>query len=244
MIVMPRFYISEPPLTDMLYPLPAQAAHHAMRVLRMARGDDLVLFDGSGREWRATVARIDKREVVVSVTACCAVSRESPLSIVLVQGISSGERMDYTLQKAVELGVTRIQPVACGRSVVKLVGERAEKRREHWQNLVAAACEQCGRNIVPEVAPVMGLKSWLSLPSGPRSGIIFAPAATETLHTLTKPQTEIAILAGPEGGFTDDEYRQAADAGFVAVRLGPRILRTETAALAALGAMQVLWGDI
>lgn len=244
MIVMPRFYISEPPLTNTLYALPTQAAHHAARVLRMAAGDDLVLFDGSGREWHATVARLDRREVVVSVKECCAVSRESPLAIVLAQGISSGERMDYSLQKAVELGVTRIQPIACARSVVKLAGERADKRREHWQNLVAAACEQCGRNVVPEVAPVLGLQSWLSLPSAPRLGIIFAPAATETLHTLAKPQADIAILAGPEGGFTADEYRQATSAGFIAVRLGPRILRTETAALAALSAMQVLWGDL
>lgn len=241
---MQRFYISEPPVTDMLYSLPAQAAHHAVRVLRMVPGDDLVMFDGSGREWAATVARIDRREVTVKVNGVGAISRESPLSIVLAQGISSGERMDYTLQKAVELGVTRIQPIACGRSVVKLAGERAGKRREHWQNLVTAACEQCGRNIVPEVAPILDLPSWLKLPSHPRSGIIFAPAATETLHSLTKPQTEIAILAGPEGGFAADEYRQAADAGFVAVRLGPRILRTETAALAALSAMQVLWGDM
>lgn len=240
---MPRFYISDTPLTDAPYTLPAAAAHHAVRVLRLIAGDSLVLFNGSGREWSAMVAQVDKREVVVRVGEGRLVSRESPLAIVLVQGISSGERMDFTLQKAVEMGVTRIQPIACARSVVKLAGERADKRREHWQNLVAAACEQCGRNVVPEVAAVQSLSGWLMQPSAPQLGIIFAPAATETLHTLTKPQTGIAILAGPEGGFTADEYQAAAQAGYIPVRLGPRILRTETAALAALSAMQALWGD-
>lgn len=241
---MPRFYILKAPVTDTLYVLPAQAAHHAARVLRMAAGEELVLFDGSGREWRATVARIDKREVVVNVGESSAISRESPLSIVLAQGISSGERMDFTLQKAVELGVTRIQPIACARSVVKLAGERADKRREHWQNLVVAACEQCGRNVVPEVAPVQSLLVWLGSLSTLRSGIILDPAAEGTLHTLPPPQTDMAILAGPEGGFTAEEYQRAASAGFVSIRLGPRILRTETAALAALSAIQVLWGDL
>lgn len=244
MIDMPRFYISGTPVANALYPLPEAAAHHAGRVLRMTVGDPLVLFDGSGREWPGIIAHIGKREVLVSVQESRAISCESPLSIVLAQGISSGERMDFTMQKAVELGVARIQPIACARSVVKLAGERADKRRAHWQNLVAAACEQCGRNIVPEVAPVLSLQSWLSHPSAPRLGLIFAPAATETLHTLPRPQTGIAILAGPEGGFEADEYQAAESAGFIAIRLGPRILRTETAALAALSAMQALWGDM
>ncbi|MHB1678583.1 MAG: 16S rRNA (uracil(1498)-N(3))-methyltransferase [Sulfuriferula sp.] len=240
---MPRFYIPDTPLTAALYTLPAAAAHHAARVLRLMAGDDLVLFNGSGMEWPATIAQIDKREVIVRVGEGRLINRESPLAIVLVQGISSGERMDFTLQKAVELGVTRIQPIACARSVVKLAGERADKRREHWQNLVAAACEQCGRNRVPEVAAIQSLPAWLMQPAAPRLGIIFAPEATETLHTLAQPETDIAILAGPEGGFTADEYLAAAQAGYIPVRLGPRILRTETAALAALSAMQALWGD-
>lgn len=241
---MPRFYISAAPNIALPYVLPAAAAHHAARVLRLATGDEIILFDGSGREWPAIIESIDRREVVVRATPARMVDRESPLSIILAQGISSGERMDYTLQKAVELGVTRILPIACARSVVRLAGERADKRREHWQNLVVAACEQCGRNIVPEVAAIQTLAAWLAEPSEPRLGIVFAPGAADTLHTLAKPETQIAILAGPEGGFTPDEYQAATDAGFIPVRVGPRILRTETAALAALSAMQTLWGDL
>lgn len=240
---MPRFYIADPLIPAALYSLPVTAAHHAARVLRLAVGDEVVLFNGSGNEWPATIQYIDKREVVVTVGETRMINRESPLTIILVQGISSGERMDYTLQKAVELGVTQIQPVACVRSVVKLTGERADKRREHWQNLVVAACEQCGRNVVPAVAAVQPLATWLAQPVAPRHGILFSPAAVDTLHSLARPQTDITILAGPEGGFSADEYRAALQAGFTPVRLGPRVLRTETAALAALSAMQVLWGD-
>ena len=240
---MPRFYISDPLVSAALYPLPTAAAHHAARVLRLTVGDVVVLFDGSGNEWSATIAHIDKRAVIVMVGALSSVNRESPLSVILVQGISSGERMDYTLQKAVELGVTLIQPVACARSVVKLTGERADKRREHWQNLVVAACEQCGRNVVPEVSAVQTFTAWLAQPATPRQGILFAPDAISTLRDLAKPQTDIALLAGPEGGFSPAEYQAALQAGFIPVRLGPRVLRTETAALAALSAIQMLWGD-
>lgn len=202
-----------------------------------------MLFDGSGSEWLATIQAVDKRDVEVLVNECRAISRESPLSVTLIQGISSGDRMDYTLQKAVELGVTHIQPVACARSVVKLQGERADKRRNHWQNLVIAACEQCGRNVVPAVAEVENLNHWLARPDSVPLRIMFAPEAATTLHTLTAPQTSVQILAGPEGGFSKDEFNLAKSAGFIPVSLGPRILRTETAALAALSAMQTLWGD-
>lgn len=202
-----------------------------------------MLFDGSGSEWLATIQAIDKRNVEVLVNKCLAISRESPLAVTLVQGISSGDRMDYTLQKAVELGVTSIQPVACARSVVKLQGERADKRRSHWQNLVIAACEQCGRNVVPAVAEVESLNHWLARADSAPLRIMFAPNADTTLHTLTPPQTAVQILAGPEGGFNTDEFNLAKSAGFIPVSLGPRILRTETAALAALSAMQALWGD-
>ena len=240
---MPRFYISEPLVSAALYHLPTAAAHHAARVLRLTAGDGVVLFDGSGNEWSATIEHIDKRAVVVLVGAISSINRESPLSVTLVQGISSGERMDYTLQKAVELGVTLIQPVACARSVVKLAGERAGKRREHWQNLVVAACEQCGRNVVPEVAAVQTFAAWLAQPAAPRQGILFAPDAVSTLRDFAKPQADISLLAGPEGGFSPGEYQLALQAGFIPVRLGPRVLRTETAALAALSAIQMLWGD-
>jgi 16S rRNA (uracil1498-N3)-methyltransferase len=240
---MPRFYIAHTPIINTRMNLPDTAAHHAARVLRLNAGDVVVLFDGSGGEWVSTISRIDKRDVEVEVTAHLAISRESPLTVTLVQGISSGDRMDYTLQKAVELGVSRIQPLACARSVVKLTGERADKRRGHWQNLVIAACEQCGRNVVPEVAAVDTLQGWLANSPAQPLRIMFSPDADASLHTLAKPETGLEILAGPEGGFSPDEYRAALAAGFVPVRLGPRVLRTETAAVAALSAMQVLWGD-
>ena len=240
---MPRFYIPQAPLTHMPMKLPEAAAHHAARVLRLGVGDAVALFDGSGCEWVATIQHIDKRDVEVMVAQRVEISRESPVAVTLVQGISSGDRMDYTLQKAVELGVARIQPLACARSVVKLVGERADKRRSHWQNLVIAACEQCGRNVVPEVAAVDSLSGWLAQPSAQSLRIMFAPDAAATLHTLTKPEASVEILAGPEGGFSPDEHQLAIAAGFIPVRLGPRVLRTETAAVAALSAMQMLWGD-
>ena len=240
---MPRFYLPYAPLPHTLLKLPETAAHHAVRVLRLSAGDNIVLFDGSGSEWVANIQYIDKRDVEVLVNESMAVCRESPLTVTLIQGISSGDRMDYTVEKAVELGVTIIQPVACARSVVKLMGERADKRRNHWQNLVIAACEQCGRNIIPQVAPIDTLPHWLAQSSSQSLRILFTPDAPITLQALPRPQTRVEILAGPEGGFDQTEFQTALAAGFTPVRLGPRILRTETAAIAALGAMQVLWGD-
>jgi RNA methyltransferase, RsmE family len=177
--------------------------------------------------------------------------RESPLQVTLAQAISSGDRMDFTLQKAVELGVNTIQPIASERSVVKLSGERAEKRREHWQNVVTSACEQCGRTTVPAVLPSLSLPDWLGYPSpqpSPARGeghlrLMLAPTASHTLHDLPKPAGEICLLIGCEGGFSPQEQQIAASCGFQAIRLGARILRTETAALATLAAMQALWGD-
>ena len=169
--------------------------------------------------------------------------RRSPrLQVMLAQGISSGERMDYTLQKAVELGVTAIQPIAAKRSVVKLAGERIERRVAHWQGVVASACEQCGRNQVPGVAPPLPLANWLGTS---RSGrlLFLSPLAEARLADLPAPDGTDCLVAGPEGGFEADEIAALHAAGAIPVRLGPRVLRTETAALAALAAMQTLWGD-
>lgn len=240
---MPRFYLPCAITPDTPITLPEASAHHAARVLRLAVGDAVTLFNGAGGEWSGRIHRIGKREVVVHVLAWHDIARETPLQITLAQGISSGERMDYTLQKAVELGVTAIQPIACARSVVRLAGERADKRRSHWQNLVIAACEQCGRNRVPEVAAIMPLADWLARPATAATRLMLAADAQHTLHILSRPSGPVVILAGPEGGLAPDEYAAAQSAGFMPVRLGPRILRTETAALAALAAMQTLWGD-
>lgn len=241
---MQRFFVSRLPEMAGPVELPADAAHHAMRVLRLSVGDRIVLFDGSGREWPAVISAISRHEVQVICETPVEVSRESPLRITLWQGISSGDRMDYTLQKAVELGVARIVPLACQRSVVKLAGERADKRRQHWQQLVVAACEQCGRNQVPEVGAVAGLEAILPVPAD-SLGLWMDPRAAQGLRELSVPLAgEIILLAGPEGGFSPEEENLVRAAGFLAMRLGPRVLRTETAAVAALSALQVLWGDL
>ena len=241
---MPRFYLPDPLHADTIISLHEASAHHAARVLRLSIGDAVTLFDGSGAEWSASISHIDRRAVEVHVHHAVPVERESPLRITLAQGISSGERMDYTLQKAVELGITAIQPIACARSVVKLAGERADKRRSHWQNLVIAACEQCGRNRIPAVAAIAPLTSWLAQPDSTATRLMFAPEADHTLHNLPRPAGPVIMLAGPEGGFAPHEYTAALAAGFIPIRLGPRVLRTETAALAALAALQTLWGDL
>lgn len=240
---LPRFYCPPPLALGGRVPLPADAAHHAIRVLRMKEGDALALFDGAGNEFMAKVLRIDKHSLTAVIEAERDNDRESPLRIVLAQGISSGDRMDYTLQKAVELGVAEILPIATERSVVKLSGERAAKRIAHWQSVVVSACEQCGRSVVPEVHGVNGFVDWLAAEAGDACRIVLVPEAEQRLADLPRPPGRIVLLAGPEGGLTDHELSTAQVRGFTQVRLGPRILRTETAALAAMSAMQTLWGD-
>lgn len=223
-----------------------EQAHHVARVLRLTAGDPVTLFDGRGVEYSAIIARVAKSGVTLTVGEPQQVNRESPLAITLAQAMSSGERMDYTVQKAVELGVAYIRPLASERSVVRLDAERAQKRVAHWQAVVIAACEQCGRNSVPQVLPVMGFTGWLAdATQQERTAwrFLLSPSATVTLHELARPSGVVTLLAGPEGGLSPQEQRAALAAGFTAVRLGPRVLRTETAALAALAAMQALWGD-
>lgn len=221
-------------------------AHHVVRVLRLETGDAVVLFDGRGVERDAVIARVAKSSVTLHVGGPRAVDRESPLAVVLAQGMSSGERMDYTVQKAVELGAACIQPLVTSRSVVRLDAARALKRVAHWQAVVIAACEQSGRNSVPQVLPVMGLTDWLAH-VGAREAttlrLVLSPAAPITLRDLARPAARVTLLAGPEGGLSPQEQQDAQTMGFTPLRLGPRVLRTETAALAALSAMQTLWGD-
>jgi 16S rRNA (uracil1498-N3)-methyltransferase len=219
------------------------AAHHLTRVLRLAHGDSVIVFDGRGHEYPAVIERIGKSAVTLRVGDPEWVDRESPLAITLAQGISSGERMDFTVQKAVELGIAAIQPLATERSVVKLGGERAVKRVEHWRGIAIAACEQSGRNVVPEVYPVMSLTAWLAQVPRGALRLTLSPGAASTLRELPRPAGAIVLLVGPEGGLSPREQDDAKAAGFSALRLGPRVLRTETAALAALAAMQATWGD-
>jgi 16S rRNA (uracil1498-N3)-methyltransferase len=240
----PRFFFPDRLSPGASCMLPDQAAHHAMRVLRMRRGDTVVLFNGDGREWEATIADMRKSGVSVKIGAARARDVETPLPIALAQSISSRERMDLTLQKATELGVAQIFPLATKRSVVRLSDERAERRVAHWQHVVAAACEQCGRNRLPEIHPPEPFPDWLSRLPAQEGGLrlVLSPAAAQGLADLPPPPS-VLLLVGPEGGLTPDEVDLALQFGFASVRLGPRILRTETAALAAISAMQALWGD-
>jgi len=238
----PRFYLDQPLAPGARFSLPAGPARHAARALRLAVDDAITLFNGRGGEYAARIERIHKDEVAVSVTGFADIERESRLRVMLAQGISSGERMDYTLQKAIELGVAAIQPIAAKRSVVKLTGERVDKRIAHWQGVVASACEQCGRNQVPTVAAPLTLANWLGEQRAGRL-LFLSPLAETRLADLTAPTAMDCLVAGPEGGFEADEIAALHAAGAIPVRLGPRVLRTETAALAALAAMQTLWGD-
>lgn len=239
---MPRFYVDLPLSPGAKIELPPVPAHHASRVLRLVKGNEVVLFNGRGGEYPAVLEWVDKDMVTARCREWRDVERESSLDIRLAQGISSGERMDYTLQKAVELGVTAIQPLAMRRSVVKLSSERAEKRVSHWQGIVMSACEQCGRNHLPVVAPPLDIPQWLATaPQGLK--LFLSPDADLPMKQLPQPSGPVWLMAGPEGGFEPEESVLIRDFGFTPVRLGPRILRTETAALAAVAAMQVLWGD-
>lgn len=220
------------------------AAIHVSRVLRLQMGDALTLFNGDGRDYQCQLQLVAKNSVAALVQASQPVNNESPLNIHLMQGISAGDRMDITLQKAVELGVKHIVPIKTTRSVVKLSAERAQKRLTHWQHIIIAACEQCGRAVIPSIAEPVTLADWLH--ANPINGdlrLTLEPSATQRLASISKPATNIHLLIGAEGGFTPAELGAASAAGFTGVTLGPRILRTETAALAAVAAIHALWGD-
>lgn len=213
-------------------------------MLRLKPGDPVTAFNGHGSEYDAVVASTAGSGIGLEIGVRRDVNRESPLAITLAQGVSSGDRMDYTVQKAVELGVTAIQPLATARSVVRLDAERRKKRVAHWQAVAVAACEQCGRNRVPPVRDVLRLVDWLGSP-GTTDGAawILLPAATTRPGDLEKPAGPVTLLVGPEGGFDPTEEREALSAGFRPIAFGPRVLRTETAGVAGIAALQALWGD-
>ena len=242
-----RFYLDVELREGARLELPAEAAHHAARVLRLRAGDEIALFDGRGGEYPARIEAIERSRVAVSVGARCAVERESPLEVTLVQGISSGERMDVTVQKAVELGVHAIQPVLAEKSVVKLDAERADAKREHWRRIAISACEQCGRNRIPEVRTVRGLPEYCRGArdaDGAALRLLLSPQDGARLRdALARREDGIVLAVGPEAGFSAGEEALLVAAGFNAVRLGPRVLRTETAASAALAALNALAGD-
>jgi 16S rRNA (uracil1498-N3)-methyltransferase len=239
---LPRFYCREALSPGAHIDLPEPVARHAVRVLRLPPGAAIVLFDGRGGEYEARLERIERERVVVALGAWRDVERESPLAVTLIQAVQAGEKMDFTVQKAVELGVAQIVPVDSRRSVTRLAGERAARRVAHWQGVAAAACEQCGRNQVPLVASLEKLENWLARPAPGGLRLILAPDAPQALVDLP-PARAVQLLIGAEGGLDPQEIIAAQQAGFTAVRLGPRVLRTETAGLAALAALQALWGD-
>jgi 16S rRNA (uracil1498-N3)-methyltransferase len=240
----PRFFVSLPLAPRMIgetIGLPEAAAHHAIRVVRLAVGDALTLFAGAGGEYAATIARIDKRGAAVRIDGYAPVERESALRITLAQAITANDAMDYALRKATELGVAEIAPLISARSAPLPAGDRGDKRHAHWRQVAIAACEQCGRNRVPEVRAPQALAEWLRGWRG--GGVVFVPGAGRGLAALPAPAAPFALLIGPEGGLAADEIGGALRAGFTAVQLGPRVLRAETAAVAALAAVHALWGD-
>ena len=240
----PRIYLPVPLQPDSEVALDARAVGHVVRVLRLRVGDAVWLFNGDGKDYAAELIDVRKDHAHCRVGAAQVRATESPLSVELAQGISRGERMDFTLQKAVELGVQRIVPLATERSQVRLSGEREEKRLQHWQGIILHACEQSGRSRIPELGAVQRLDQWLTTRPRIGRGLFLDPEGDVSVSGLNAPIEALSLLVGPEGGLSPTERELAVSAGFQRLRLGPRILRTETAALTALAALQGIWGDL
>jgi 16S rRNA (uracil1498-N3)-methyltransferase len=240
----PRFYCPPPLPLSTNYELPSEAAHHASRVLRLHAGDAVQIFDGLGNALDATINSIQGKQVVLGNLQSFLDQHKPGLHIVLAQAMCSSEKMDWVVQKATELGTAEIVPVQTQRSVARLSGARADKRTEHWRNVAVSACEQCGRNTLPQLHTPQELDAWLGeMRHTPGSKFILLPDGASNLQSQPRPTGRATLLIGPEGGFTADEANLARQAGFVPVLLGPRVLRTETAAIAGIAALQTLWGD-
>ncbi|MCK0104918.1 16S rRNA (uracil(1498)-N(3))-methyltransferase [Marinobacter sp. S0848L] len=239
----PRIFTDSPLNVGSQCELDENAANHVGRVLRMQGGQELRLFNNDGCDYRATIIQASKKNVTVEVSGQEDNSTESPLKIILGQTLSKGDRMDYAVQKAVEMGVTTIVPLSTQRSDVKLKGDREEKRLRHWQQVAISAAEQCGRAKVPDILPVMSVQEWLEYSQSCDLRLVLHHRTEQSLNTLDKP-ANVALMIGPEGGLTADEIAQAERNGFLPVALGPRVLRTETAPVAAMALCQWLWGDI
>ncbi|MDQ2076568.1 16S rRNA (uracil(1498)-N(3))-methyltransferase [Marinimicrobium sp. ABcell2] len=237
----PRIYTEQPLAQGLSLELEEGPSRHIGRVLRMQPGRELTLFNGTGGEFQARVKQVEKRSVTVQVEAYTPDNRESPLSLELAIGLSRGERMDWVLQKATELGVTRIKPLLTERTEVKLSGERLEKKFNHWRQIIISACEQCQRNLVPELAPPQKLEEWLSSNRNALS-LVLHHRDSRGLPEGQAPES-VALLVGPEGGLSEPEIAQAREAGCAPLTLGPRVLRTETAPVAAISLVQYRWGD-
>ena len=246
---MPRFYHLPPLPPSDSFELPPDAAHHAVRVLRLREGDPIQVFDGLGNECHGLIAELDGKRVVINRITAAEIDRESPLKILLAQALSSSEKMDWIIQKATELGVAEIQPVDTERSIARISAERTTKRLEHWQQVAISACEQCGRNVLPKIHAPIDIMMWLqrtrTMPDAQDvAKYILLPDSHNSLHDQAKPQEKVVLLIGAEGGFSQAESSSALLCGFIPIQLGARVMRTETAAIAGLAALQTLWGDL
>ena len=239
-----RVFVDQPLAPGMRVTLPESAATHLVRVLRLREGEACVLFNGDGHDYDAVLASASKRGVDAEVGAARAIDNESPLRIVLLQGIARGEKMDLILQKATELGVSAIAPVFADRTEVRLDGERLDKRMAHWRSVVASACEQSGRARIPELLPARGLGEAATALDADALKLTLDPQGEHRFETLARPSGSVVIGIGPEGGWSAKDRELLAQHGFTGLRLGPRVLRTETAGLAAIAAMQARFGDL
>lgn len=236
-----RLFTQQALIANASLELEPEPAHHLARVLRARVGDEVLLFNGDGLDWQAHIHRIEKRRVVVRIGASVPSIAESPLSSHLGLCLSKGERFDWAIQKATELGVTQITPLMSARVDVKLPEDRLAKKLTHWQNVVIAACEQCGRSRIPSLNPPTDLKHWISVVEADLKLVLHHHQAAALPEAAPG---EVALLVGPEGGLTDDEVASACQQGFQRLRIGPRVLRTETAPAAALAIMGSRWGDL
>lgn len=240
----PRFYVPQPLAVGQEFTLPDTTFRHAVQVLRLGAGEPLILFNGEGGDYCAQMSNLSKRSASVMIDSFSPLDTESPLHLTLVQAIIKPDKMDFALQKAVELGVNTIQPLITQRSVVRIGKEQVDKKLQHWEGIVVAACEQSGRTRMPDVRTPLTLERWLATPAiGSR--LILAPGDFPRINALPSAlPAPVALLIGPEGGFTDEEVAISVQAGVMPVSLGPRILRAETASLTALALLQHRYGDL
>jgi 16S rRNA (uracil1498-N3)-methyltransferase len=241
---MPRFFDPQPLHIGALISLPDEVAHH-VRVLRLSLGDNITLFNGEGGEYTATLTAVEKKHASAEVKTFSPCEAELPYSITLAQALPEGAKMDWIVEKAVELGVATIQPLAAQRCVMRLSAERAEKKIAHWQSIVVAASEQCGRNRLAHVASPIDFAQWVGQ-SDLHTRILLSPRANQSLADWARhhPPQAVAIAIGPEGGFTEQEEQMAVTRGAILLSVGQRILRTETAGLAVISALNALWGEM
>lgn len=239
----PRIYQSQALAVDSEVELSPEASHHLANVLRIKAGQNIVLFNGDGNEYTGVISSLSKRHVNVYIDAQLSISVESTLPLHLGQGVSKGDRMEMVIQKAVELGVHEITPIVTERCNVKLNAERWHKKQQQWQKIIIAACEQSGRNKVPQLHPPLDLSAWLQQ-STECLRLMLDPHAEQRMQQVAVPPRGVRLLIGPEGGFSTNECYTAEQAGYQTVRFGPRVLRTETAALASIAVLQALYGDL